>query len=104
MKKGFVQIMIGKETQLCLVNKLENIHHVVVQASAIDGNNVFALQLLHKQSDVIVYQTPNDSETVTFNEDRPILYLKGPNSAGTAGGHTQTWVQSYKAEKTISGL
>lgn len=50
--------MIGKETQIRLVNKLENIHHVVVQASAIDGNNVFALQLLHKQSDVIVYQTP----------------------------------------------
>ncbi len=50
--------MIGRETQICLVNKLENIHHVVVQASAIDGSNVFALQLLHKQSDVVVYQTP----------------------------------------------
>ena len=46
--------MIGRETQICLVNKLENIHHVVVQASAIDGSNVFALQLLHKQSDVVV--------------------------------------------------
>ena len=78
--------MIGKETQIRLVNKLENIHHVVVQASSIVGSNVFALQLLHRQSDVVVYQTPNDSETVTFDEDHPILYLKGPNSAGTAGG------------------
>ena len=65
--------MIGKETQIRLVNKLENIHHVVVQASALDGSNVFVLQLLHRQSDVIVYQTPNDSETVTFNEDHQIL-------------------------------
>ena len=103
MKKGFVQIMIGKETQIRLVNKLENIHHVVVQASALDGSNVFVLQLLHRQSDVIVYQTPNDSETVTFNEDRPILYLKGPNSAGTAGGHTQTWVQSGENNKWFVG-
>ena len=91
--------MIGRETQICLVNKLENIHHVVVQASAIDGSNVFALQLLHKQSDVVVYQTPNDSETVTFDEDHPILYLKGPNLAGTAGGHTQTWIQSGENNK-----
>lgn len=95
--------MIGRETQICLVNKLENIHHVVVQASAIDGSNVFALQLLHKQSDVVVYQTPNDSETVTFDEDHPILYLKGPNSAGTAGGHTQTWIQSGENNKWFVG-
>lgn len=65
--------MIGRETQIRLVNKLENIHHVVVQASAIDGSNVFALQLLHKQSDVVVYQTTNDSETVTLDEDHHIL-------------------------------
>ena len=95
--------MIGRETQIRLVNKLENIHHVVVQASAIDGSNVFALQLLHKQSDVVVYQTPNDSETVTFDEDHPILYLKGPNSAGTAGGHTQTWIQSGENSKWFVG-
>ena len=95
--------MIGRETQIRLVNKLENIHHVVVQASAIDGSNVFALQLLHKQSDVVVYQTPNDSETVTFDEDHPILYLKGQNSAGTAGGHTQTWGQSGENNKWFVG-
>ena len=35
--------MIGRETQIRLVNKLENIHHVVVQASAIDESSVFVL-------------------------------------------------------------
>ncbi len=102
-KERICPVMIGKETQIRLVNKLENIHHVVVQSSALVGSNVFALQLLHKQSDVIVYQTPNDSGTVTFDENHPILFLKGPNSAGTAGGHTQTWVQSGEDNKWFVG-
>lgn len=102
-KERIYSVMIGKETQMRLVNKLENLHHVVVQASAIDGNNIFALQLLHNQNDIVVYQTINDSETVTFDEDHPILYLKGPNSAGSAGGHTQTWVPSGESNKWFVG-
>lgn len=100
-KERICPVMIGKETQIRLVNKLENIHHVVVQASALVGSNVFALQLLHKQSDVIVYQTPNDSGTVTFDENHPILFLKGQIQLELLADILRL---GYKVEKTISGL
>lgn len=83
--------MIEKNVNLSLMYELENLHHVVVQATNLVNNQIFALQLLHKQTDIIVYQAEANRKHIFFDEDNPIVYL-----SGMAGGHTQTWVYSGK--------
>lgn len=88
--------MIEKNVKLSLMYELENLHHVVVQATSVDDENVYALQLLHKQTDTIVYRSSADHKHVFFDEDAPVLYLNGVDKGGKAGGHTQTWVYAGK--------
>lgn len=88
--------MINKKVNLSLMYELENLHHVVVQATSVDQDNVFALQLLHKQTDTIVYRASAAHKHVFFDEMAPVVYLNGVNQGGKAGGHTQTWVYAGK--------
>ncbi|RVU71377.1 hypothetical protein EJK17_02755 [Lactobacillus xujianguonis] len=84
--------MINKNVKLSLLYELDNLHHVVVQASDVGSKYVYALQLLHKQTDIIVYREQPSGKHVIFDEDNPIVYL-----TNMAGGHTQTW--TYAGEK-----
>lgn len=86
--------MINKNAKISLMYDLDNLHHVVVQAGFVDQDAVYALQLLHKQNDTIIYQAGNRHKHVLFDEANPIFYLNGPSSSGSAGGHTQTWVKA----------
>lgn len=88
--------MINKEVKLKLLYELENLHHVVVQATSIDHGMISALQLLHKQTDTIVYQTRAEGKHIFYDEANPVLYLNGVKNNGKAGGHTQTWVYAGK--------
>lgn len=96
--------MISKQIQIKLLYELENLHHVVVQATSVDHNSVFALQLLHGQTDTIVYQASANHKHVSFNEAAPILYLDGVKAGGKAGGHTQTWVHAGRANYYFVGV
>lgn len=95
--------MIEKNVKLSLLYELENLHHVVVQAADVGSKYVYALQLLHKQNDIIVYRTEPEGKHAAFDENDPILYLNGPASGGTAGGHTQTWVYSGEKDRWLVG-
>ena len=81
--------MIEKNVNLELAYELDNLHHVVVQAADVGAKYVYALQLLHGQTDIIVYRNAPDGKHVVYNENNPVLYL-----TGKAGGHTQTWKYS----------
>lgn len=84
-----VRKMINKKVNVSLLYELENLHHVVVQASYVGQKNIYALQLLHKQTDIIVYRGQAEGKHVFYDEDAPVVYL-----SGKAGGHTQTWTYS----------
>lgn len=88
--------MINKKVSLSLMYELENLHHVVVQATSVDENNVYALQLLHKQTDTIIYRASAAHKHVLFDEYNPVVYLNGVDKGCKAGGHTQTWVYAGK--------
>lgn len=83
--------MINKKVKVSLKYDLLNLHHVVVQAGLVKGNDVYALQLLHKQTDIIVYHGKAEGNKVFYDEGRPIVYL-----TDKAGGHTQTWAEAGK--------
>lgn len=88
--------MKEKNVKASLMYELNNLHHVVVQAATVSDGQVYALQLLHKQTDTIVYQGVPRGGDVNYIESMPALYLKGVDAGGKAGGHTQTWVPSGK--------
>ncbi|GAA3634233.1 class III bacteriocin [Lactobacillus hamsteri] len=90
--------MIDKKVKLSLMYELENLHHVVVQASDVGSKYVYALQLLHKQTDTVVYRTDGSSKHAVFDENDPIVYL-----TGMAGGHTQTWTYSGEKDRWFIG-
>ena len=90
--------MINKDVNLSLMYELENLHHVVVQASDVGSKYIYALQLLHKQTDIIVYRATPDGDHVFFDEDSPLVYL-----TGMAGGHTQTWTYSGESDRWFVG-
>lgn len=90
--------MIDKKVKLSLMYELENLHHVVVQASDVGSKYVYALQLLHKQTDTVVYRTDGGSKHAVFDENEPIVYL-----TGAAGGHTQTWTYSGEKDRWFIG-
>lgn len=81
--------MIEKSVNLELAYELDNLHHVVVQAADVGAKYVYALQLLHGQTDIIVYRNTPEGKHVVYDENNPVLYL-----TGKAGGHTQTWKYS----------
>lgn len=83
--------MINKKVNVNLKYELLNLHHVVVQAGLLKGNDVYALQLLHKQTDIIVYRGQAEGNKVFYDEARPIVYM-----TDKAGGHTQTWAEAGK--------
>ena len=45
----------GDRTE-ALVYRLNGMHHVVAQVGVVNGDHVFALQLLHSAHDVLVYR------------------------------------------------
>ncbi|TSO25920.1 class III bacteriocin [Lactobacillus sp. LL6] len=90
--------MINKNVELSLMYELDNLHHVVVQASDVGSKYVYALQLLHKQTDIIVYRAEPEGSHVIFDEDNPLVYL-----TGMAGGHTQTWTYSGEKDRWFIG-
>lgn len=96
--------MIYQDVNLVLEYELENLHHVVVQASYVDSNSVYALQLLHGQTDTIVYRGSSKRKHVFFDESMPILYLDGVKSGGKAGGHTQTWINAGRENEFFVGV
>ena len=94
--------MIQKKAQVKLKYDLNNLHHVVVQASAVSPEQIYALQLLHQQTDIVVYRHPAFGQEVDFEGEKPVLYLKG-NDQNLAGGHTQTWVYGGQDNRYFVG-
>lgn len=90
--------MINKDVNVELLYEFDNLHHVVVQASDVGEKYVYALQLLHKQTDIVVYRAVPSGKDVVFDEDNPIVYL-----TGMAGGHTQTWTYAGKENHWFIG-
>lgn len=90
--------MIKKEVKVSLLYELENLHHVVVQAAYVDGESVYALQLLHKQTDIAVYHGNARGKKVYFDPHFPHVYL-----TDKAGGHTQTFTYSGSGHKWYIG-
>lgn len=84
--------MINKDVQVSLMYEFENLHHVVVQASDVGSKYIYALQLLHKQTDIAVFCAEKGHKHVFFDESNPIVMM-----TDKAGGHTQTW--TYSGEK-----
>lgn len=84
--------MIAKKIKVNLKYDLLNLHHVVVQAGLVKGQNVYALQLLHQQRDIAVFKAQANGNEVIYDEENPVVYL-----TNTAGGHTQTWADAGKA-------
>lgn len=82
---------------------LNGVNQVVVQKGNVGSSYIYALQLLHGQTDTVVYRArpghdfvklpgknPNDRDVARIG----CLYLKGitnSNKKQAAGGHTQTW-------------
>ncbi|WP_297815614.1 class III bacteriocin [uncultured Lactobacillus sp.] len=83
--------------------ELNNLHHVVVQASFVTQNQVLALQLLNKQTNTAVFRAPKQASEVYFDEDQPALFLRGALKPLLAGGHTQTLLFSGKADQYFIG-
>lgn len=90
--------------EVALQYELENLHHVVVQASNVMENNITALQLLNGQTDVVVFQTSAKDTNAFFFEDYPVLYLDGVKQDGKAGGHTQTWIDAGRKDYYFVGV
>lgn len=84
--------MISKKVQIDLMYELTDLHHVVVQASDVNYQQIYALQLLHKQTDIAVFKADSVAKEANFKVDQPVLYL-----TASAGGHTQTWQNAGKA-------
>ncbi|GBG05488.1 class III bacteriocin [Lactobacillus rodentium] len=95
--------MIQRNAQIKLKYDLNNLHHVVVQASAVSPEQVYALQLLHQQTDTVVYRHPAFGQEVDFEDEEPVLYLKG-NNQNLAGSHTQTWIYSGRENRYFVGV
>lgn len=74
---------------------LNGVHQVVVQKGNIGGSYIYALQLLNKGTDTVVYRARKGA-TFKKGAHSQRVYLDGPKTSGintkqTAGGHTQTW-------------
>lgn len=89
-------LMIEKQVSVHLLYQLNNLHHVVVQQAHVTQDHIYALQLLHKQTETIIYRSERDGRQVDFVEDQPLFYLHGVKANGKAGGHTQTWEPAGK--------
>lgn len=90
--------MINKKVKVSLMYDLDNLHHVVVQASDVGTKYIYALQLLHKQHDIIVYRGQALGKHVIYDEASPIVY-----QTGKAGGHTQTWTYAGQGNQWYIG-
>ncbi len=90
--------MINKNVKVSLMYDLDNLHHVVVQASDVGSKYIYALQLLHKQTDIIVYRRQALGKHVIYDENNPIAYM-----TGKAGGHTQTWTYAGRGNQWYIG-
>lgn len=98
--------MFKKNANVELKYELDNLHHVVVQASYVDKNaNVYALQLLKGQTNTVVFSATKSTigNHVIFDEDNPRLYLQGVSENGNAGSHTQTWISSGRENQFFVG-
>lgn len=78
--------MIPKKLNLNLKYNLNDYYHVVIQKSYVRDLYIYALQLRHKQTDIVVTRT-------LHNIGRNVECKKSPQLLLTdkAGGHTQTW-------------
>ena len=70
-------------------NEVDDLYHVVVQKGNVGSSYVYALQLLHKGTNIYVFRG-NRQKDVAFDKNNPVLRLIGQDG-NTAGGHTQTW-------------
>lgn len=86
--------MVGSITPK-LVYRLNGMHHVVAQVGAVNGDHVFALQLLHSAHDVLVYRK-HKGLTKDINYTNPHLVMTG-------FGHTQTWVPANDNDEYFVG-
>lgn len=68
---------------------MDDLYHVVVQKGNVGSSYVYALQLLHKGTNIYVFRG-NRQKDVAFDKNNPVLRLIGQDG-NTAGGHTQTW-------------
>lgn len=89
--------------QAKLVADLLNLHQVVVQQATVGpAGAVWAEQLLHQQTDTLVYRGQVENGLVKYDEDRPAAFLQGPKT-GLAGGHTQTWEPAGRPKQWLVG-
>lgn len=95
--------MIPKRAQVKLKYNLSNLPHVVVQASFMSPEQIYTLQLIHQQRDLVVYRHPAFDKEVDFIGEDAVLCLKG-DSDNTAAGHTQTWVYSGRENHYFTGV
>ncbi|QNQ80311.1 class III bacteriocin [Lactobacillus sp. PV034] len=95
--------MIPKNAQVKLKYDLNNLPHVVVQASFMSPEQIYTLQLLHQQRDTVVYRHPAFGKEVNFEGEEAVLYLKG-NEENTAAGHTQTLIYSGRENYYFVGV
>ena len=78
-----------------LVYRLNGMHHVVAQVGVVNGDHVFALQLLHSAHDVLVYRK-HEGLTKNIDYTDPHLVMMG-------FGHTQTWVAANDKDEYFVG-